>query len=114
METRNVDLDDANARTRVPRIDVREPPPPTLPTRLHRHMTREEAIADAARLSREHPERDRFTWMPRKAAGGQWEIARVRVPSRAPQDLHTGTAENPIAPRDDPRPPLPPDQMGVF
>jgi hypothetical protein len=77
-------------------------------------MTRDEATSEAARLSREHPERGHATWMARKAADGGWEVARVSVPSRSQKGLHTGRGESPIAPRDDPRPPVPPEHLGGF
>jgi hypothetical protein len=77
-------------------------------------MTHEEATTEAARLSREHPERGRFTWMAREGADGDWEIVRFGLPSRSQKGLRTGLGERPIAPRDDPRPPVPPDQMGGF
>jgi len=75
-------------------------------------MTRLEATTEAARLSREHPDRGTFTWMPRQTAGGDWEVARLNLPSPSTAARHTGTAEKPIAPRDDPRPRLPPDHVG--
>src|ERR671929_223293 len=47
-------------------------------------MTREEAIAEAARLAREHPDRATHSWLPREIAPGQWGVAKVGVPGRGP------------------------------
>jgi hypothetical protein len=73
-------------------------------------MTREEAAAEVARRTREDPARDRWSWIARRTAGGDYEIVRIGIPSRGP----TVASEQPgePAPRDDPRPPVPPDTAG--
>lgn len=40
-------------------------------------MTRDEAEQTAARRSREHPDRDRFSWMASPGPGGEWSVVRI-------------------------------------
>jgi hypothetical protein len=66
-------------------------------------MTREEAIAEAARLAREHPDRATHSWLPREIAPGEWGVARVGVPGRGPLVNVQEAKPRPPHP-DDPRP----------
>jgi len=72
-------------------------------------MTRDEAIAEAQRRGREDPDRGRASWLARRGAGEAWEVVRVGLPSRAPLEARTGREQRPVAPREDPRPPVSPD-----
>ncbi len=44
-------------------------------------MTRDEAVAAAKRLGAEHADRATHRWVPRETAGGDWELAKFRVPA---------------------------------
>jgi hypothetical protein len=66
-------------------------------------MTREEAIAEAARLAREHPDRATHSWLPRELAPGEWAVAKVGVPGRGPIVNVQEARPRPPHP-DDPRP----------
>jgi hypothetical protein len=71
-------------------------------TALHDYpccMTREEAIAEAARRRISHPE---ATWLATQR-GTEWTVARIGLASHKP----TGTATKPppVAPQDDPHSP---------
>jgi hypothetical protein len=70
-------------------------------------MTEQEARAEAARLTVEHPE---STWMPTRERSGEWAIARIGMPSRGPTHPTTEPGEPP--PREDPRPPINPAIRG--
>lgn len=72
-------------------------------------MTREEALAEAARRGREDPERDRASWLARPTSHGDWQVVRVGLPTPPPLEAHTGREQPPVAPREDPRPPVSPD-----
>jgi hypothetical protein len=64
-------------------------------------MTRDEATAEAARLNREHPERDRYRWGPREGEDG-WSVVRVAVPKLATGPLTPSTqAKQPAPPPDE-------------
>jgi hypothetical protein len=69
-------------------------------------MTRAEAEREAARLSREHPERASYRWFAREL-GGDWSVVRVPAPHPRPAEVLRPTVEGrPRPPRpDDPRPP---------
>jgi hypothetical protein len=56
-------------------------------------MTRDEAVAKAARLGREHPDRGTTGWFPRQEESGEWIVVRVARPGRAlrKDELRTGT-----------------------
>jgi hypothetical protein len=41
-------------------------------------MTHDEAVAEAARLRREHPQRHRLVFAPRKRVDGDWEVITAR------------------------------------
>lgn len=75
-------------------------------------MTHDEAIAEAARLGREHPDRLTHSWLAREA-GGDWRVVKIGVPSRGPL---TSTQEaKPRPPQaDDPRPPMWRDVGGPY
>jgi hypothetical protein len=75
-------------------------------------MTHEEAIAEAARLTREHPDRATHSWLARESEG-QWRVVKVGVPSRVP--LNTAQEAKPRPPQaDDPRPPMWRDVGGPY
>jgi hypothetical protein len=64
-------------------------------------MTRDEATAEAARLNREHPERDRYRWGAR-AEAGEWSVVRVAVPKLDIGPLTPSTqAKQPAPPPDE-------------
>jgi hypothetical protein len=67
-------------------------------------MTREAAEAEARRLGREHPDRDRHRWLAREH-GGTWEVVRIPVPPSQRVDPLGTTAEAKPKPSqpDDPR-----------
>jgi hypothetical protein len=58
-------------------------------------MTRDEAVAEAARLGRESRDRSTTSWFPRQEESGEWIV--VRVPRRAAalkrEELRTGTVD---------------------
>ena len=66
-------------------------------------MTREEAVAEAARLSREHPDRATHSWLPREVEPGKWDVAKVGLPGRGPIVNVQEAKPRPPHP-DDPRP----------
>lgn len=66
-------------------------------------MTRDEAEAAARRLGAEHPERATHRWIPREAAEGGWEVAKIRVPQGMRIDPLKTSVES------KPRPPQPGD-----
>jgi hypothetical protein len=67
-------------------------------------MNRQAAEAEASRLGREHPERDRHRWLARNR-GGTWEV--VKIPVRAGQRVDplktTSEAKPKPSQPDDPR-----------
>jgi len=66
-------------------------------------VTREEATAEAARLTREHPNRATRSWLAREATPGEWTVVRIGLPSRGPTvDTQESKPRPPQA--DDPRP----------
>ena len=69
-------------------------------------MTRAEAEAEAARLSREHPQRAAHRWLARERSADEWEVVRIALPAGTRIDPLTATIEaNPRpSPADDPRP----------
>lgn len=75
-------------------------------------MNREEAAAEAARRGREDPDRNRYSWIPRQAPDGTWEIARIGVPS-APVEEHTATKPPPVPPQEDPLGGRPRPEWGI-
>jgi hypothetical protein len=46
-------------------------------------MTRDEAVAESARLGRESPDRADTSWFPRQEESGEWTVVRVPRPGRA-------------------------------
>jgi hypothetical protein len=66
-------------------------------------MTREEAIAEAARLAQEHPDRATHSWLPREITPGKWAVAKVGIPGRGPIVNVQEAKPRPPHP-DDPRP----------
>jgi len=66
-------------------------------------MTRDEALEEAARLGREHPDRATHSWLVKEKAPGEWTVAKIGVPGRGPL---TNTQESKPRPpqADDPRP----------
>jgi hypothetical protein len=66
-------------------------------------MTREEALAEARRLSEEHPDRATHSWIPREGSDGEWTVAKLSVALKRPAG--TLTESKPKPPQaDDPRP----------
>jgi hypothetical protein len=66
-------------------------------------MTRDEAVAEARRLSEEHPDRTTHSWIPRQGADGSWSVARLGIaPQRPDGTLQESKPRPPQA--DDPRP----------
>ena len=60
-------------------------------------MTHEEALAECARLRREHPDRHRRVFAPRKEADGSWGIV-IAEPGGlefAPDERHAETRAGP-------------------
>jgi len=55
-------------------------------------MTRDEAVAESARLGRESPDRADTSWFPRQDESGDWTVVRVPRPGRAlnREELRTG------------------------
>jgi hypothetical protein len=76
-------------------------------------MTHDQALAEAGRLGREHPDRVTHSWLARETAPGDWSVVRIGVPSRGPT---VGTQEaRPKPPQaDDPRPPMWRDVGGPY
>jgi hypothetical protein len=66
-------------------------------------MTREQAVAEAERLNREHPDRATHSWLVRENAPGDWGVAKVGVPGRGPVVNVQEAKPRPPHP-DDPRP----------
>jgi hypothetical protein len=63
-------------------------------------MTRDEAATEAARLNREHPERDRYRWATREDEG-EWSVVRVALPKPGVGPLTPSTqAKQPAPPPD--------------
>ena len=59
-------------------------------------MTRDEAVAEAERLGREHPERDAAAWFPKQEDSGDWVVLRVPRPAGGkPGELRAGFDEDP-------------------
>ena len=69
-------------------------------------MTRDEAMAAAKKFGAEHVDRATHRWVPRETAGGDWEVAKIPVPSGMRIDpLSTSIEAKPKPPQpDDPRP----------
>jgi len=69
-------------------------------------MTRDEAGAAARKFGAEHVDRATHRWVPRETAGGDWEVAKIPVPSGMRVDpLSTSIEAKPKPPQpDDPRP----------
>ena len=68
-------------------------------------MTRDEALAEAERLTREHPDRETHRWIAREGAEGDWEVAKIKLPEglrRKPLKETIETKPKPPEP-DDPR-----------
>jgi hypothetical protein len=76
-------------------------------------MTREEAVAEAARLGREHPDRATHSWLPRQGADGEWTVAKVGVPRTPPVGSRQEAKPKPPQ-ADDPRPPMWRDVGGPY
>ena len=68
-------------------------------------MTRDEAEERARKLQAEDPERQRYRFVSREAADGEWEVARVELPDHLRRGALTESVEakpKPF-PADDPR-----------
>jgi hypothetical protein len=68
-------------------------------------MTRDEAEERARRRQAEDPERERYRFVAREAAGGEWEVTRVELPDALRRGKLTETieAKPKPSPADDPR-----------
>jgi hypothetical protein len=68
-------------------------------------MTRSEAEARCTELARDHPERDRFRWVPRESDQG-WTVVRIPLPESLVREPLTPVIEAKPRPQqaDDPRP----------
>jgi hypothetical protein len=62
-------------------------------------MTRTQAQTECERLAREHPDRERYRWFPRRAPDGEWGIA--RVPALGRPKLRETVAPPPPTPREE-------------
>lgn len=72
-------------------------------------MDRDEATREAARLTREDPDRGTHAFLAREEAPGAWTVARVRIPGGV-RPTATGTSSEAR-----PRPEQPPDpRPGIF
>ncbi len=59
-------------------------------------VTRDEAVAEAERLGREHPDREAAAWFPKQEACGDWVLMKVPRPAPRKQgELRTGTDQSP-------------------
>jgi hypothetical protein len=56
-------------------------------------MTRDDAERHADELNREHPERGVYRWLAREQ-GGDWQVARVKVPGGVRIDPLAETVES--------------------
>jgi hypothetical protein len=65
-------------------------------------MTRDEAIAEAERKQRSHPE---VTWLAAQR-DGEWTVARIDVASHAVKPIGTATKPPPVTPYEDRRSPI--------
>jgi hypothetical protein len=76
-------------------------------------MTRDEAVAEARRLSEQHPDRATHSWIPRRGAGDAWTVAKLGLATQRP--LGTLEESKPRPPQaDDPRPALWRDVGGPY
>lgn len=67
-------------------------------------MTEGEARAELARLEREDADRERYDFLTREEADGEWSVVRVKLPEGVRKAGKTGTATEPP-----PDPPAGPD-----
>lgn len=67
-----------------------------------RHMTREEAIAEAQRRQRSHPD---AKWLATEH-DGEWVLARIGVSPLGTRPTGTATKPPPVTPQPDPQSPL--------
>ena len=76
-----------------------------VPRPYDRAMTHDEAAAAAKKLGAEHADRATHRWVPRETAGGEWDVAKIRVPPGMRIDpLKTSVEAKPKPPQpDDPR-----------
>ena len=73
-------------------------------------MTRDEAVSAAKRFAAEHADRATHRWVPRETPGGDWEVAKFRVPPGVRIDpLKTSTEAKP-----EPPPPPPDDTRTAY
>jgi hypothetical protein len=64
-------------------------------------MTHDEASAEAAKLNAEHPERDQYRWGAHDDGGGDWSVARIKLPRPASKPrLTPGSEGKPERPPD--------------
>ena len=63
--------------------------------RLELALTREEALAECLRLTREAPDRDTYEYIPRELEEGGWQVVKVALPEGIKKPSETGTATKP-------------------
>lgn len=68
-------------------------------------MTRDEAIAAAYQLGRDHEDRATHRWMPQETEDGDWTVVKVKMPPGLDvRPLRETTEQAPTPPQpDDPR-----------
>jgi hypothetical protein len=73
-------------------------------------MTREDAEREAARLGREHPDRERSSWIASDDGAGGWRVLKVSAPgaSLARKPTHPGELAAEPRPSPDQMPPSEP------
>ena len=70
-------------------------------------MTREEAEAECARLTREHPNRETHRFVPRQGVDDVWSVAKVGLAPLPDEPIGQET-------RADERPPTPDDPRDIY
>jgi hypothetical protein len=72
-------------------------------------MNRQEAEALCEQLKREHPERQKYTWLPRRAeADDAWQVVKVQLPEGLQREPMKATVEA------KPKPAQPDDQRSIL
>jgi hypothetical protein len=61
-------------------------------------MDRQAAVAEAERLNREAPDRDRFRWSVREVAPEDWQVVRFVAPGGAVREFKTAQGTEPHRP----------------
>jgi hypothetical protein len=70
-------------------------------------MTHDQAVAEAERLGREHPDRGRVSWLAREGEPGEWRVVRVGFAPHAAAGGTPTVQPPPEPPQEGPdRPPI--------